>query len=156
LFVRSDGSTGSEAFAHGGLYPEEVLIPWIEYVRTRVLPQIRGSAHGKVRRGARSTLTVRLTNPSNEPVTIVAMDIRTADQTLFSHSLETMLPPLETRALDVELPEWPGPLQSKFLQPVATLRTTRDELFTSELENQIEVLAFQEREIEDTELWTLG
>jgi hypothetical protein len=30
-FVNSDGSKGAEWFPHGGVWPEEVIIPWLEY-----------------------------------------------------------------------------------------------------------------------------
>ncbi|GIV81904.1 MAG: hypothetical protein KatS3mg051_1258 [Anaerolineae bacterium] len=74
-FLTNDGKQGSERYAHGGLFPEEVLVPWIELERdvapvqeSRAFASRCGSP-AKAERGSRvfstfrSPTTTRLPSP---------------------------------------------------------------------------------------------
>ncbi len=156
LFVKSDGATGTEAFAHGGLYPEEVLIPWFEFTRKRVLPSITGSATGKAPKGKRGELSLQLTNSSNETVSVVSLDLSMENESLPSLPFEMILPPLDTIELRGELPYWPGHTQIRSAKLTVNLRSEHGESFTVELDNQLETLEFQKRELQGSDLLDLG
>ena len=50
-FVQSNGSGGKVAFPHGGLWPEEVIVPWFSFVRDAKLPALQISLQGSGRTG---------------------------------------------------------------------------------------------------------
>ena len=45
-FYNNDGSGGSEVYPHGGLFPEEVIVPWVVFMRDKVKPMIDFSFSG--------------------------------------------------------------------------------------------------------------
>lgn len=74
-FRTNDGKTGSEWYPHGGLYPEEVIIPWIELVRDATLPAITATLNGSGQAGLTGEFVLRLRNPGDIPVTAVALSL---------------------------------------------------------------------------------
>ena len=72
-FLTSDGRTGTESFPHGGVYPEEVLIPWIEFTRDRgpVSLSVRLTGHGVA--GAAGQVRLEVTNASDVRIEIVQL-----------------------------------------------------------------------------------
>lgn len=74
-FRTNDGKTGSEWYPHGGLYPEEVIIPWIELVRDAALPAITATLNGSGQAGLTGEFILRLRNPGDIPVTAVALSL---------------------------------------------------------------------------------
>ena len=74
-FLTRDGKKGKDAFPHGGLYPEEVLVPWLVLTRDSTLSLLtaRLSGSGEANRAAELTLT--LVNPNSVPVTLEALTL---------------------------------------------------------------------------------
>ena len=72
-FLTKDGKRGTDAFPHGGLYPEEVLVPWLVLARDLTfLPltsRLLGS--GEANRAAELTLTV--VNQNSIPLTLESL-----------------------------------------------------------------------------------
>lgn len=63
-FLTNDGKRGTEQFPHGGVYPEEVLIPWIELARDAapLTLRCRLSGNGQADRRAEVRLTIENTS----------------------------------------------------------------------------------------------
>lgn len=118
VFKTSDGKTGEEQFPHGGLYPEEVLIPWVEFVRDRRTPTIRCVLSGQGRAGAEGTLTCRFENLGSFPVTAAALRFAFGSESR-SLSISCLLPAMEETMLDVTLSNWPTNFQLE--QAAATI-----------------------------------
>ena len=76
-FLMSDGRTGVETFPHGGVFPEEVLIPWIRFTRDRGPITISIRITGKGVAGASGKLTLEVTNASDVPIEIVQLNLLT-------------------------------------------------------------------------------
>lgn len=61
-FLGADGRRGSELYPHGGLYPEEVIVPWIVYARDAVPPEVDLRASGSGKAGKRGEIELKATN----------------------------------------------------------------------------------------------
>jgi hypothetical protein len=77
-FVTADGKGGSERFPHGGLFPEEVLVPWVVLARDATVEPISGRLTGSGVTGQTGSLTLSLTNPNEFAVTLVALELGVA------------------------------------------------------------------------------
>jgi hypothetical protein len=74
-FITSDGKAGQEAFTHGGLYPEEVIIPWIAFVRDFVKPKVEVKVTGRASAGKAGTLIITGTNLSDVDITLTNIEL---------------------------------------------------------------------------------
>jgi hypothetical protein len=63
-FVASDGRGGRESFPHGGIYPEEVLIPWIQLSRDRGTVSINAKLSGTGVGGSTGEYVLEIINAS--------------------------------------------------------------------------------------------
>jgi len=74
-FLTNDGRQGAERYAHGGLFPEEVIIPWIELERDVVPTQEVGAGiqvriTGKGRAGQPGVLDIEIANANEIPLVL--------------------------------------------------------------------------------------
>lgn len=74
-FLTSDGRSGNELFAHGGLYPEEVFIPWLEYTRDRSPVDLEVALKGRGVAGSEGELQLSVDNPSELAVRLTRLEI---------------------------------------------------------------------------------
>lgn len=74
-FRTNDGRTGSEWYPHGGLYPEEVIVPWIELVRDVALPKLTTKLSGSGQAGRQGMMTIQIRNPEEIAVTIMELTL---------------------------------------------------------------------------------
>ncbi len=113
VFKTSDGKTGQEWFPHGGLSPEEVLIPWGELTRDLVPPPLRASLSGRGRSGAANQAQVHLENLGTVPVRAVAVALTVGTETRVLALEEIELGPLSSAEVSVEVPRWPTASQAE-------------------------------------------
>lgn len=64
-FLGNDGRKGSEAYPHGGLFPEEVIVPWIVFARDVQRPKVEISLIGDGRARGSGTLLIKTVNMSD-------------------------------------------------------------------------------------------
>ncbi|MBP8002226.1 MAG: hypothetical protein KA314_09195 [Chloroflexi bacterium] len=74
-FRTNDGKTGSEWYPHGGLYPEEVIVPWVELIRDMSLPRLTVQLKGSGQAGQSGTLILLVRNPETIPITAVKLTV---------------------------------------------------------------------------------
>ncbi|WP_026370536.1 hypothetical protein [Kallotenue papyrolyticum] len=74
-FTKSNGAGGVEPFPHGGVYPEEVLIPWLEWERARVELKLRAVVRGSGMAGATGWLELQVDNHSELDVRLLALEL---------------------------------------------------------------------------------
>lgn len=72
-FLTIDGRTGTASFPHGGIFPEEVLIPWVQFTRDRGPIAISVSVTGKGIAGASGRLRMEVFNTSDLGIEIVQL-----------------------------------------------------------------------------------
>lgn len=106
-FLMQDGKRGEEAFPHGGLYPEEIIIPWIEIVRDRETPSVICKVKGKGREGQEGEIVIEFINPSEIEIRVIRVDFRISTGPTQSVRLDHVLPRLSTKSFRGSLTQWP-------------------------------------------------
>ena len=75
-FLQNDGRSGSAPFAHGGLWPEEVLTPWAEMRRDAVQvvqPVVKCRITGEGRAGGAGSVTLTIENGGRIALSVVSV-----------------------------------------------------------------------------------
>jgi hypothetical protein len=109
-FVTADGKRGVERFPHGGLYPEEVLVPWVVLRRDVQVEQISVTITGEGIVNQLGNVSVTVANPNAFAVEIAYLSL-TAKGT---QGHPTMIPldesvgAMSTRHLVRPLAPWPN------------------------------------------------
>lgn len=107
-FKNNANHEGSELFPHGGIFPEEVILPWIELTRDLVQPEatIRLNGTGQARRDG--TFNISVLNKSD--ITLTIEKIVLTNRLGFTITLDSgrSIPPRSTGEIDVPYTPWPS------------------------------------------------
>ncbi len=143
---------GYEPFPHGGLFPEEAIVPWFVFRRDSQRPNLDIVVRGSGEAEAAGTLVVTITNPSQIALECIAVSLshHSAAQTRGQWAI----PPLEKSVFDLRLAPWPT---KSDLPSQATLlvRQPSGVTFTVETEALLEVMSLYDRDdtlLKDLEL----
>lgn len=112
-FLTADGKSGTDLFAHGGLYPEEVLIPWLEFTRDRSLLDIEGELKGRGVAGSQGELRLSVNNPSELPVQLMRLELSRNDAYF---DLAETVDSMSSREIDLIWASWPSKQELEDLQ----------------------------------------
>lgn len=104
-FLTADGRKGNEPFPHGGLFPEEVLVPWFEFTRDRALLVVKVTLRGKGEEGKAGMGVLTVVNLSDVPFKVTTL---TVDALGISCAIEKEVGALQSRSIDVTLSKWPS------------------------------------------------
>ncbi|GAB2851874.1 hypothetical protein [Hymenobacter ruber] len=124
-------STGTLLFPHGGLWPEEVVVPWL--VVERVAPALpltaRLTGHGLARRRGQATIT--LVNPTPQAYMLVSLDLNDSADFAATVSLANQsLPATANHTHAFFLESWPTPAQTTQLRARLVLQDAEGRQFT--------------------------
>ena len=148
-FVTNDGKAGVEQFAHGGLFPEEVIVPWIELLRDAEAPAMSLKATGTAREGSEGRLTLDAVNSSRIALTVVSVDFGFGHRPPQRLVLEHDLPPLSRRSHVVALADWPSKREVVSGCATATIRPPAGPAFRIAVEMAIDSEGFY---VQDTDI----
>lgn len=115
-FYQNDGRGGPTPFAHGGLWPEEVLTPWAELRRDAAVhttrPPVKCLISGQGRVGSHlETVEMVFENGSQIPLFVASVSLVTASgQSLMLGLPEQgiLIPPFATGEGKATVPVWPS------------------------------------------------
>ena len=103
-FCMSDGRSGVESFTHGGVFPEEVLIPWLQFTRDRSPLKLSIRLTGLGRAGAAGKMRLEIINTSEVRIEIIQVQLSLPQITIDS----TMtVAPLQRSAAEWSIAVWP-------------------------------------------------
>lgn len=111
-FLTNDGKTGSELYPHGGLFPEEVIIPWLVFMRDYVQPNVEVRLAGSARAGASGEAMVELRNFDIVGV-VVREIILVAPGKRIHLPIEFMLGPRAVEHIRAQVDIWPTKAELK-------------------------------------------
>jgi hypothetical protein len=74
-FLTRDGKHGTDAFPHGGLYPEEVLIPWLVLSRDLTFVPLTASLSGSGEANRTAELMLSVMNPNSAAMRLEALTL---------------------------------------------------------------------------------
>jgi hypothetical protein len=106
-FVNNDGSTGTDWFPHGGVWPEEVIIPWLEFQRDIEPPSVHGRISGSGIEGREGDIEIYLTNSSPLELEVISVSIEGGEVT-YEFPIKQKLPALDAKAITRRLSSWPS------------------------------------------------
>jgi hypothetical protein len=121
-FFTSDGKGGRDAFIHGGLYPEEVIIPWMGLLRDFVKPNIRIKVGGQATAGKPGTLKIHVTSECNTEITIPFIELEFGNRPEQKMNPGWTIQPLAMELFSLEIEKWPTNLELKKMHCVCHIR----------------------------------
>ncbi|MDI3340914.1 MAG: hypothetical protein QJR03_10320 [Sphaerobacter sp.] len=79
-FETNDGRGGEEWFPHGGVFPEEVFVPWIELTRDSQIfsPELALTGHGRAQGAGHLELSIM--NSNEFPLVVEWIELRVGEQ----------------------------------------------------------------------------
>lgn len=143
-FVNNDGSGGVDAFPHGGVWPEEVIIPWLEFQRDVDPPHVEGRVSGSAVEGRDGQIEVCLTNASPLEMEVCSLSIIGGDKP-YELTLNQILPAKDARIIACNLSPWPSANRIMALTANCVLRQPTGECMTIPLAVNFQSESFQKR-----------
>lgn len=127
-FHTKDGKTGTELYAHGGLYPEEVIVPWLVFIRDLQAPEILISLSGKGLAKTSGTIHLKVKNLSEIQVKIIGVTLHPTIGQISKIFANLDCPPTYESKFLLEVEIWPTPqeVQGMFSQVELQLPGGRD------------------------------
>ena len=121
-----------EICPHGGLFPEEVMIPWMVFERNIKKPDldIKITGEGQAYHSGKATITI--VNPSNIDVQILRLELDFGGDKRYPYNLSLDVAGLDHCKLDFELSYWPSSEQKKLGKARVVARMPNGEEFILE------------------------
>jgi hypothetical protein len=113
MFVAEGSRGGGEGFAHGGIHPEEVVVPWLMYVQDVRAPRLRCRATVSGQVGKAGRLRLEITNLEEHRVVVNALQLLMSGQEWQRLPVEQELEALSTFSTELALPMLPTKAQWK-------------------------------------------
>ena len=109
-----DSTKGGRApYPHGGVWPEEVVLPWLELVRDAGPAKLVATLIGSGRAGFPGTAQLRLRNDSRHTISVLQLNAVFNARSPLVVPLQLVSPALRTSYITIELPSWPDSAQTK-------------------------------------------
>jgi hypothetical protein len=105
-FYMSDGRTGEEFCPHGGVFPEEVILPWVVLRRDAEPPSVVCRATGRAKEGGPGKIRLEFHNSGFIGLGIQYAEVKFGDATQ-RVGLDGVVAPLSQHEAEIDVPEWP-------------------------------------------------
>jgi hypothetical protein len=122
MFKTSDNKSGSEAYPHGGVSPEEVIVPWIVLERDWLAPELPVRLTGRGTAGRKGSAQLTLTNTNDISVTITQLVLRLSAADTRTIDLDHSVAARKSGSTTVELTIWPTTQQAQDTTATATVK----------------------------------
>ncbi len=97
-----------EICTHGGLFPEEVVIPWMTFERNITTPELDFTISGEGRANQPGKFKLTVINPSSLTVSIFKLSLFFSTEKDFTFDLSLDVAGLEKKELEFSVPTWPS------------------------------------------------
>ncbi|GAA4382161.1 hypothetical protein GCM10023186_22230 [Hymenobacter koreensis] len=114
---------GTDLFPHGGAWPEEVVVPWIELHSQLAKLIVGGILTGEARSNRTGTATLRLVNSSPRLARLRRVEVIIPRVEPLEVVFDDLLPDSAELVRAIELPRWPDAAQAEKTQVTITLET---------------------------------
>lgn len=146
-FRTQDGRGGTEAYPHGGLYPEEVVVPWIVLARDSAEPEIKIKVRGQARARQPGKINVKITNLSEYQLLLQSVTLlsKLGGKQIID-DIEFLVKASSEEDIDLSLTSWFSAEEASSIQVVAKLKNPIGEVFDCKAEADIQVDTMYRRE----------
>lgn len=124
MFLAEGGKGGTEGFAHGGIHPEEVIVPWLVYLRDVEAPRLECRAVVSGQAGRTGDVQLEVSNLEKFPVQVDSLQLVMSGQEWHCLPVEQEVGALAVQKIHLVLPTLPSKPQWK--QVLAKLRVAVD------------------------------
>jgi len=128
-FKNNANHKGSELFPHGGIFPEEVILPWIEMTRDLVQPEatIRLNGKGQARRDG--IFNISVLNKSDITLTVEKVVLTNRLGLTISLDSGQSIPPRSTGEIKIPYTPWPSAGSFESLRAISYVRLPNRKVF---------------------------
>ena len=137
-----NAKAGSEPYPHGGLFPEEAIVPWFVFERDARQPDVSITINGKGEADGVGTMMIHVTNLSRVSLDCLAITL--------SHGAQAKgtwgVPPLQETEFAVRLRPWPDKADLATLKANLLFQPPSGRPFIVEVTPSLEVQALYERD----------
>lgn len=137
-----NAKSGSEPYPHGGLFPEEAIVPWFVFERDARQPDVSITVNGKGEAESVGTMTIRMINLGRVSLQCLTVTL--------SHGAQAngiwSVPPLQETEFTVSLRPWPARANLATLKANLLFRQPSGRTFAIEVTPSFEVQALYERD----------
>lgn len=137
-----NAKSGSEPYPHGGLFPEEAIVPWFVFERDARQPDVSITVKGKGEAEGAGTMTISMINLGRVSLECLAVTLSHGAQANRTWSV----PPLQETEFTVSLRPWPVKADLATLRATLLFRQPSGRTFTIEVTPSFEVQALYERD----------
>jgi len=135
-----DKTYKQEKYPHGGLFPEEVIIPWMVFTRNIENPQVEISISGDGSANQPGKLLLITTNSSHINLSIIRCEFEFGPDKIISIDKKVSIPSMKETKIEIDIPAWPSSEQVKIGKSRIVLALpSEDELEKSPLLSAITV-----------------
>jgi len=117
-FRGNDNRVGSEIYPHGGMFPEEIIVPWIVLARDYVKPEVEVVISGKGRARHAGTLQIHVLNQSDIDLILKDAIISFRQGPERKLELEATVDACSEKTFCREFEPWPSPSDLKYSSAV--------------------------------------
>jgi hypothetical protein len=137
---------GDESYPHGGLFPEEAIVPWFVFERDAKQPELLIALNGKGEAGGKGTVEVTITNPAK--IALECLDITLSHGAKVSGTW--FISPLQKSEFTVSLSPWPTNSDVNTLTATLLLQQPNGKTFTQVITPTLEVsYLYDKQSLED-------
>jgi hypothetical protein len=145
-FQDNAGRSGGENFPHGGIFPEEVTVPWVVLTRGADEVRVEARGSGRARPGTAGTLHLEIVNPGATRLFLVGIELRFGARDERLLPVEELIPSFDALHLERELTSWPMGAQAGAATCRLLLRHSDGREFSAPVTLQLESDELQTRE----------
>jgi hypothetical protein len=98
----------SEKYPHGGLFPEEVILPWMVFARDMEKPKIEWTVRGDGSANQPGALQLTLINPSQLTLTLARCEASFGPDKRFTFARNDPILAYKETQIELEIPSWPS------------------------------------------------
>jgi len=137
-FKDNNNRSGSELFPHGGIFPEEVILPWIVLARDQVQPEatITISGNGRARRDGNFVVTVLNKSDIDLFLETVTLTLRTG--TTINISADQKIPARTQTPAEIPYNPWPSAGELETVHATVRLRLPNKMVYEYSAETSIQ------------------
>ncbi|MDW8293650.1 MAG: hypothetical protein RML84_11215 [Anaerolineae bacterium] len=141
---QNDKRTGSEPYPHGGLFPEEAIVPWFVFERDARPPEFKVEITGAGESGGSGELRLTVTNLSRVALMCESVALSHAANARAEPALR--VPPLGATTRALRFAPWPGQADCEALIATLTFRLPNGKTITRKVRPALEARVLYRRD----------
>lgn len=112
-----------ELYPHGGLFPEEVIIPWFIFMKPEIRPEVSIQLTGKGQSRKKAIARIIIINSSKTPMILEKIHIDYHAIAPIHKEFNSEIAPLSKKEIELEFLSWPSQNDKREMLAEATLRS---------------------------------